>query len=285
MGILNRLFASTGSLSKRARQEEAAVLKSWAQYKDTFPEKERLISQLPYQFGQRRTSWQRLQRLLKLELVDIHAEEKEQAELLADIRALEHAQKISRVQRLEHSLAYVETKYKYVYELLRHLYAILTSEADLLKKVMIVSDLSPYRKVVSNLKAELAVEKILLEKIGAIETFSRLLLDLVRGEQVIQTLNSKEKKLVKMFRKGSPVGGVTDKLILDVFEGLDDKIHEAVAAGLLEYHQAVDLEYVNGAGFVDVVKEAVQRVRGRALSEPLLTAFIHLFREKYNQER
>ncbi len=85
--------------------------------------------------------------------------------------------------------------------------------------------------------------------------------------------------------KGSPIGGITDRWVVAVFNALEDKVHELVANGLLDQHYDLDFEFVNRPEFIDLVREMIQTLRAREVSEQMINAFVHLFREKYNFER
>ncbi len=44
-------------------------------------------------------------------------------------------------------------------------------------------------------------------------------------------------------------------------------------------------EFVNRPEFVDFARQTIKKLRGRAVAEETINAFVHLFREKYTYER
>jgi len=297
MGLLNAFFATTMSDANKAKCDEDVVLTSLNEYKLTLAEKEQIIGRLEYVFGERKKQISKLQELLNLELVDIKDSGDKGSDLISDIQFLEHDKKIKRVEQLERSLAYGETKYKYVYELSRQLYATLKMEAMLLKKLSAVLDLRAYRKLIVQLKSEFVVENAVLEKIAGIDeisSFHKLLLDLVKGEHVLQTLGVKEKRIIAALKKGSPVGSITDKLVKRLFDAIYDSTEEAVAAGVIDNHFYARFEFINRPEFVDLVRRVIKELRAKEssrsvfakdISEQVINAFVHLFREQYNAKQ
>ncbi len=284
MTLLNNLFGSEETLAQNAKKAEEEISFAWMAYRNKIPLKREILARLPYSFGQRKSLAQELLKLLDLELINVHAEERKEREVIRDLRSLEHRERIRRVHRLEESLAYVETRYDYVYHLLLHLYVTLRSEANLCKKLA-HAELKLFRKQVARLQLELKVEEGIIEKIDAIETFHQLLRDLVKGEHIIQELTSREKRIVKMMKRGSPEGGWIDQWVMGVFNGLEDEVYELVAAGTLDQHPHMDLEFVNRPEFVALAARVIRDLYGEDVAPEMLNAFVHMFREKYNTER
>ncbi len=284
MKFLNRLFSTPKDFAVDEDINEKAITKNLAEYYKTIPEKEQIINQLPYSFGEKRANLQRLKQLLDLELVDINLLEKEEKDIVSDLKALEHAKRIKRVIHLEETLAYAETKYKYSWELMRNLYATLVIEKQIIEE-LIKADLRKYRKLIDSLKSELLIEKTIVEKLKERKTFPKLFLDLINGEQIIYKLDKKEQRLIKTFKNGAPMEGITDKLVTTIFDSMEDRIHELVAEDALNQGYYRDLEFVNSPEFTDLVRQVIKYLRpGKKLSEPTINAFVHLFREKYNDE-
>ena len=283
MALLNRLFGSPASLAKNAEIKDKEIMKTWNDYKSTLPLKKRLLSLLPSSFGQKKTVLPELKKLLDLELIDIHTEEKEETEEIGILRSLEHSNRIRRVHRLKECLCYAETKYHYIYNLLLHLYVTLHHQADLCQKLSVVIDLRKFRKLIAEIQSEFRVEETIINKIDARETFSEILLALVKGEQIIEQISAKEKRLIKSMRGDTPLGGITDRWVVAVLEAIEDKVYEYIAEGILDLHPQVDFEYVNRPEFIILAQEKIELLRGRKVSAQLVQALVHLFREKYNQ--
>ncbi len=290
MALLNRLFGSAESIAKSAEIDEQIIFKIWNEYLNTISEKEKIINQLLFSFGQRKALLLRLKQLLDIELAEIYATEKEENDLVANIQSLEHSKKIKRVHQLEICLAYSETKFKYVYQLLLHLYSTLKLENLLLKKLIVVKDLRKYRELVNNLKAELVVEETILNKIKDVKNFHNIISDLVKGEHIIYGMDSKEKKILKKIQKGMSKifsnetnKGITYEWAIIVFNKIEDMVHEEVAKG--NGHVDLDFEIVNKPIFVNLSRAVIQDIKKTKVSEQMINVFVHLFREWYNHER
>ena len=119
MGLLNRLFGSTESIAIEIKEGEEFIIKHWKDYLATIPKKKKIINKLS--LGDKfQSNLQELEKLLKLELVDISDEEKEELELISDLDAMGHSEKIERVHTLARCLGYAATKYKYAPSLNPH---------------------------------------------------------------------------------------------------------------------------------------------------------------------
>ena len=283
MGVLNHLFGSSESVAEDIEAE--SLQKKWKEYLSTVPKKKAIIERFKGDLKDQ----QELKRLLTLELVDISDEEKEESGLISDLEALEHSEKIKRVHKLEQCLGYAETKYEYVYQLLHHVHSILRSQIHLLKNL---ADSKKPEKIIEHLKAQLELEIEIIKKIEQIGTFHDLFLALVRGEQIIKGMDEREKRLLKKMERGmskifsnEKKEGVAYEWAMDVFDGIEDKVHEAVAEGRLDYHPDMDFEFANRPEFVDLVRECIQRLKKKDVSEQMINVFVHLFREWYNHGR
>ena len=289
MGLLNHLFGSTESIAKEIEADEESIIKHWKHYFSTISKKKEIIEKL--QLNNFQTNLQELKILLELELVDISGEEREELEIISDLEEIEHSQKVKRVHKLEQCLGYAETKYEYVYRLLHQLHAILKSQMHMVLKLQIGSKYT--EKLISYLKSQLELEIKLLNKIEKIETFDNFFLALIKGEHIIRTMDEREKKLLKKMQKG--IGkifskeineGITYEWAMTVFNAIEDKVHEGVANGMFPgYHLDIDFEFANRPEFVQLVRESIQSLRKRKVSEQMINVFVHLFREWYNHER
>ncbi len=294
MGLLNRLFSSTESLAQELELDEQLIQKQWKTYLKTVSKKKVIIEQLSLNkdFD---INLQKLTRLLTLELVDISQEEKEEAELIDDLEVLEHAQKIKRVQRLEQCLGYAETKYEYTYHLLHQLHLVLKSQMHLVKSLRTSS--AAVEKLISHLQSQEQLEREIIRKIERIETFPALFSALARGEQRIRRLDVREKRLLKKMQKGiSRVFSnelkkrITSEWAIAIFNAIEDKIREVEAQGkdqqgdFLGMNPDINFEFVNRPEFIELTRETIQTIRKRNCSEQLITVFVQLFREWYNDE-
>ncbi|OGY43822.1 MAG: hypothetical protein A2729_03610 [Candidatus Buchananbacteria bacterium RIFCSPHIGHO2_01_FULL_39_14] len=289
MGILNHLFGSTEAIAREMELDDKAIVWHWKEYLRTISRKEEIIGRLKVDTNFQRNLGE-LKKLLEIELVDISVEEKKEVEIISDLKSMAHSVKIQRVHKLEQCLGYAETKYEYVYGLLKQLDVILKNQMQLVRMLQVKSKKTD--ELISHLKAQLELELIILEKIKKIETFHTLFLALVKGEHIIHRMDAAEKKLLAKMQSGMGkifsqeiTKGVLYEWAMTVFSGMEDKVHELVADGMLDQHPDMDFEFVNRGEFVDLVRECIQRLRKRKVSEQMITVFVHLFREWFNHER
>lgn len=285
MGLLNNLFGSTEDLAKATRANADLIFRQWIEYLETISDKRHIILSLnednPF-----KPDLQKLMSLLITDLNDISKEEKEESALIRDLEALKHSEKIRRVHRLEDCLSYEATKYEYIHQLLQQLHSCLVNETDIAKKLLNGSE--PVQ-LVAHLRYQLTLELAIIQKIQKAKTFKDLFLALVKGEHVIRSMDSREKRLITKMQKGMTgvfreeiTAGITFEWINLVFRMIQDKVHEGVATGMLEHHANVDFEFVNRPEFIVLVKNVIQSIRKKPVSEQMINAFAHLFREWFN---
>lgn len=289
MGLLDHLFNSEESIAKELKLDDDSIIKSWNDYLGTISKKKPIIERLKAD-SSLKASLLALKKLLEIGLADIHGEEKEEEELISDLEALEHSQKIKRVQRLQQCLGYAETKYEYVHGLLHQMHSILKTQMHIAEKLLAGS--KDPEKLISHLKSQFELEWTVMKKIIDMKTFHNLFSALVKGEHIVKTMDSSEKRLLSMMQKimyDSPNEKMTASIIYDwstaVFDAIEDRVHEAVADGVLDHHPDVDFEFVNRPEFVDLAKEKIKELRGKDTLEPIINAFVHMFREWFNHER
>jgi acyl carrier protein phosphodiesterase len=292
MGILNRLFGTEESISKHALKDEETISKDWNEYRKTIQEKQQIISQLSNSFGKVRQVVSRLKQLIDSEIVDINDENIEEKDLIKNIRKLEHSQRINRLHQLEKSLCYMESRHKYVYELLRHLYAVLKSENDIVLKIEKNNDLRKFRSYCEEISKEFAIEIEIIQKIDERETFTEMLSEIVRGQHIIHKLDKKEKRMFSTMKKRMSAiasdkitDGITCQWAVTVYNSVLGKVDELCSQGLIDKHYDAELEFVNRPAFVDLAREVIQNIRGREVSPQMLNVFVETFREWYNHER
>lgn len=289
MGLLNHLFSSTESIVKRIELDDESILKIWKKYLKTVSKKKVIIERLRID-SNLPPALEFVKRLLELELTDISNEEKEESELIADLEAVEQSQKVKRVHKLEQCLGYAETEHEYAHKLLEQLHSILMSQMYLVQKLIVGS--KDAEKLIHHLKLQLELELEIIKKIEHIKTFHYLFLALIKGEHIIRSMDSTEKRLLKKMQKGVSkifsqeiTKGITYEWAMTVFIAIEDKVHEEVANGFNCYHPDIDFEFVNRPEFVDLVRETIQNLKKGKVSEQMITVFVHLFREWYNHER
>lgn len=296
MNTLNRLFGSAESIAEAGRRDEQVIekdiLKSWKEYLVTVPEKERIVEKLPSAFGERKSLLKELKELLTLKLADVFAAEKEEEDIVRNLHALEHDKKIKRVHRLEDCLRYYETEHEYIYELLKHLYSILKSEAGLVEKLTDNADLRKFRKLIRRLESDIAVEKTLIGKIDYMTTFKEIFPLLAKGEHLIHKMGQNERKLIRRMQKGfddifsgKKNDGITFVWAKTVFDAIECLFYELEAKELVTNHPDINFEIVNRPEFVTLVKETAKKLRKKDISEQMVNVFVHAFREWYNHER
>ena len=215
-----------------------------------------------------------------------------QRRLISDLEAIEHSRKIKRVHRLEHCLAYAETKYEYVDSLLHQLHSFLKSQIHLTKKLLAAS--KHQEKFISHIKSQFELELEIIKKIEQIGTFHDLFLALIKGEHIIRRMDAREKRLLKkMQNRISKVfseeikEGITYEWTITVYNKVKAIVrnHEAIMARGYDPHADVDFEFVNRSEFFDLVRETIKNLKTKEVSEQMITVFVHLFREWYNHRR
>ncbi|MCM2326129.1 MAG: hypothetical protein NDI94_06715 [Candidatus Woesearchaeota archaeon] len=292
MGFLNRLFHDTESLSREIESDDEEIIKHWNIYLGTIPGKEKIIKSLAIgQYTEK--DLERLNELLALELVDISDEDIEEKELILDLESLEHTKKIKRIQRLEHCLGYAKTKFEYVHKLLHQLYLVLKFQMHLVTKLK--TQTKNADTLLSHLKQQFELEIEIVNQIKntnimEIDTFHELFLKLIRGEHKIKIMDKRENKLLSIMQSNFDkviseelTEGKMFEWVSYVFNAIEDKIRELVAQDLLDQHPERDFEFVNRPEFIDLVKSSSVQLIGRNVSEQRINAFVHLFREWYNE--
>ncbi|MAG08148.1 hypothetical protein CMO89_01640 [Candidatus Woesearchaeota archaeon] len=291
MTYINRIFGSVEAIAENEIKEGDIILKKWEDYIDTIPEKKKIIAKLPYAFDERSAPLRRLKQLLTLEIVDIQVTKKEENDMIKNIESLEHSKRMKRIKRLEACLGYVESHDKYIYYLLCHLYVILKSEWHLLEKLEKNKDIRKYRKLVGLLTSELTMERKVLNQMYDVDEFHDIFVALVKREKVIKSMDAKEKRLLRLMQKrmdkissGEISTGITLAWGKAVFNAVKVKVKEAYDKRILTQHPQIDTRFVNGPEFVDLVRETIQNLRKREVSEQMINVFVHVFREWFNSK-
>jgi len=288
MGLLNHLFGSTESAAQALELDQRRVLAAWRKYLATIPIKKVLLDSLNTGKNNRK-DFLKLKSLLRLELIDLTLQQKEESALISELEFLEHSQNIKRIQNLERGLRYVETRYDYAYQLLQQLSSILQYQMHLVAALSKGS--RKQKRLLSILTIQFRLELEIITRIEKIDSFPELFLALVRGEHRIRTMDAGEKKLLKRLQTSTNrifsreiTSGITHQWALGVLNAIEDKVHEAVVQGILPgVHPEVDFEFVNRPEFVALARETILSLRKKNVSEPLITVLVHCFREWYNQ--
>ena len=289
MGLLNYFFSSTEATAKEMKLDNDAILRIWNEYLKTVSDKKAVVYALRANKNIN-SNLQELKRLLGLELSDISGEEKDEAEIIADLEKTGHEEKINKVRRLKQCLGYAKTKYEHVFGLLQHLHSILQAQMHLVEKLLAGSQ-DP-ETLISHINAQLGLEREVIKQIKeieAVEPFDALFSALIKGEHIIQQMTSREKllykRLKKLFVSDVPIKGITSDWAAAVYDAIEDKIREISADMAIpgSNHLYVDFEFVNRPEFVDLVRETIQRLRQKEVSEEMINAFVSLFRAWYNE--
>ena len=284
MGFFDRFFGSAESISSDLELNDEKVINEWRQYVRSIAEKKNLADNLPIDTI-------RFREIIKNDLAEIHNEEEFEEQIIKDLKAIKHESRVKRVHRLEHTLDYAETKYIYTYKLFENIYSILKIEFHL---ISLIDKSISGRKLILNLRNQINLELLIIEKIKKIDsrqspnTFSRLFLELVRGERIIGELDSREKILLKRMQKifsNEIPEAITYKWVDAVNESIIDEIHEAVANGLiLGYHPDIQFEFVNRSMFIDLVRKTIQSLKTRGkISERMIKIFVEIYRQGFNE--
>ncbi|MBI5390748.1 hypothetical protein HZB02_04610 [Candidatus Woesearchaeota archaeon] len=292
MGLLNRMFGSTEDQANEMLKDEEKILAIWKDYLKTIPQKKAVTERLEKKKRELDSAadLQELRELLILELSEIGDEERKEKDLIKDLEAVEHNQKIKRIHRLEECLGYAETKYEYVHQLLKQLHEALQHQIHLVNRLL----LKPKHpeKLISHLQQQVELEDTTLSKIKEVKTFHDLLVALATGEHLIHRMDAAEKKLLNRMQKkmklivaGQIQEGETYEWAMAVFNAIEDNVHQAVEDSLLDHHPHVDFEFVNRPEFVELVRKKRDDIKHRSVPEQMISVFVYVFREWYNHER
>ena len=284
MGLLNWLFGSTEDLARNLELSNEQIIKAWETYLNTVPEKQRIINGVVIDI-------KKLHDLLVLELANVHEQEKDEEDVIKDLKSIKHEAKIKRVHRLSHCLDYAATKYQYTYRLLEQIYLILIAQYNLLK--MLEKESSEYSKIVSHFRDQVNLELLVIDKIQDINrkegpnTFNELFLALIKGEHIIKQLDAREKVLLrrmeKIFSKEIPES-ITFRWVDAVVNSIEDKVHEGVDSGMfIGHHPDIHFEFVNRPEFVNLVREKINMLKPRGVSERMILIFVQIFRKGFNE--
>jgi hypothetical protein len=282
------MFGSDKAIAKEEIKEGDIILSKWRDYVDTVPEKKEIIAKLPSAFGGKIAVLKRLRELLTLEMVDIHVVEKDEDDMIKNLEALEHSGRRMRLDRLEASLAYEETKLRYIHNLMIHLYVILKSEWSIVENLFQKLDITKYSKKVGHLTSELELETEVLRQISLRETFNELFVGLVNRDETIEYMDANEKRLLRTVQKrmnsvfaGEIKTGVTYQWALNVFKASEIKVDELFEANPYG-HEELGFEFVNSAEFIPFVIKWKPDAREKEFSDEMVKVFVHAFREWYN---
>lgn len=282
MSFFNRFFSSTESIARESEQANQDLIKEWQQYVGTVPEKKNIADNFP-------VDTLRLRELIKIGIGRTGLEERDEEQIIRDLRLLRHDYRIKRVHRLQQALDYAETKYKYVYELLKQTYSILQIELQLANAI----EKSENKKLAKYLQEQIILESAVLKKISEMNkregpyTFARLFSELIRGEAAIEVLDEiakkQFKKMQKIFSNEIPES-ITYKWVQKVLNSLKDRIHEAVADGIIPgYHPDIYFEFINRPMFVKLVEDSIKSLRTREVSKRMISIFVEDFRQGFNE--
>lgn len=285
MGFLNRLFGSIEVVARDLEEENNKLVSLWEQYVRTVAEKKNLADNLPLDTV-------RLRELVNLELEEISLDENAGIRVIKDLKSIKLDRRIARIHRLSHALDYAETKYIYIYKLLEQIYSILKTQLYLLGALEKEKN---NRKLAKNFQDQIKLEQLILEKIRRLNqregpnTFKGIFLALIRGEVTIRKLDAIAqrhfKKMQRIFSNEIPES-ITYQWVEKVVSSIENKIHEAVADGLIpHYHQDIAFEVINRPMFVDLVRESIESLKpGKKVSERMIAIFVEDFRQGFNEK-
>jgi len=172
MGLLDRFLRSPDARARQIEIDYDEVLAVWKEYYKTIPNKAAAIRGTVSTFA-----LETLKELLTIELVDINTDERTDKEILKELHALEHEERIRRAQQVERDVEETESSYRHVVELLRHLYGILKEQQKVVL-AMIAGKESALdgRRALEQL---LEAESMIIEKIDAVEDFHAMFAELL----------------------------------------------------------------------------------------------------------
>ncbi|MEK6853928.1 MAG: hypothetical protein AABX60_01215 [Nanoarchaeota archaeon] len=286
MGLLEAYFSpSPETRAKHALQDSEQALQLWKNYLKYFADKKELVVGIAKGSG---FTANRLSDVIRNGLVDISIEDKTEKELIKELEAIEHSKELKRIKQLEYSLNHEETRQKYVHSLLERLYAVLRNEAAIVNHL--IGGAKEPATLIHNLQLQLELESQIIARINDLGTFNEFFARLLTGLHVVRRLNAREKRMIDILRTrmsqifgNELTKGITFQWADSVFKSMEYKVHAMIASGKYGHSPDVDLEFVNSERFVELVREVIQRLRKRPVSEHMIGAFVHLFRELYHE--
>lgn len=283
MGFFNIFFKSTGEIAVELNRDNSELIREWESYVKTLSEKKNLTDNVPI-------DTLRLTELIRIGLDNIGIEEKEDAEIMKDLKLVRHDKRIQRVHRLQDVLDHALSKYRYVYALLEQIYHVLVREHSLAKAI---SRNSQDKKLIKYLQEQADLEMALIKKINQLNkehgpnTFARLFFDLARGEATIKVLDAIGKRHFDRMHglfENEVEDSITYQWVNKVVESIEDRIHEAEADGTLMHHRYVHHEFVNSQMFVELVRGTIKSLKStKRVSERMIQIFVEDFRRGFNE--
>ncbi|MBI2559253.1 hypothetical protein HYW20_08075 [Candidatus Woesearchaeota archaeon] len=283
MGFFNIFFKSTGEIAIELNRDNSELIREWESYVKTLSEKKNLTDNVPIDIV-------RLTELLRIGLDNIEIEEKDDAEIMKDLKSVSHDKRIQRVHRLKDVLDHALSKYRYVYALLEQIHHVLIREHSLAKAI---SRNSQDRKLIKYLQEQVDLEMALTKKINQLNkehgpnTFARLFSDLARGEATIKVLDAIGKRhFDRMHRlfENEVEKSITIQWVNKVVESIEDRVHDAEADGLMMHHRYVHHEFVNSELFVELVRDTIKSLKPKKrVSERMIQIFVEDFRRGFNE--
>lgn len=281
MGWFDRFVANLGNIAKDAADADAKILQAWRKYLDSVPEKEKIIHGSIIDVSQ-------LKGILRTELVDLEEDEEAEIEVINDLISLSHEYRLRVAHRLTQTLDYAERKYEYVYSLVQQIHSIIKREFHLASALE--KEGGDRAQLIGLFQKQIELELLIIKKINDLNErhdrnrFHELFMDLVRGEQAIKRLSEREQKLLQKMKARSERidNSLLNRWGAKVLELLEERVHEAEAQGLLGYNPDMDFEFVNQSMFECLVKDVILSLRKKLPSEAAINAFVHDFREWFN---
>lgn len=288
MGLLD-IYFSTEAEAKSAISDTRKALQIWNDYLATVKPKRELIAGMRAGGTLPSTATQ-LEKVMKTELVDLGNEEKTEIALIKEFEAIEHAKELKRIKQLEYALSRKETHHEYIHWMLAKLYGVLRNEMHIVK--LLEGDVKDASTLILDLRRQLELEEKIIGQISTLETFPDFFTGLLAGIHIAKRLDVAERRMaghlssrMKRIFANEITEGVTYEWADSVFKSMEEKVQLLLNMKAYEHHTDVDLEYANSPEFVNLVRETIQRLRQRPVSDRMIAAFVYLFRELYHESQ
>lgn len=225
------------------------------------------------------------------EVAEIHGAERTTEEIIADLDATTHHQKLRELEHLRLTLGNAATQERYAYKLMHKLYGILLDEAHIVKALEQEPENATLREGLISL---LHQEAKIVIAIKALPDFNTLFKNLALGTRRKHELDAHEKgaseeiyermmdtRTLENGHMEATAQHDLSELTAHAFNNLDIVAMNAVEHGVMEQHMHALFEYVNSDLFERfIMREA--RNSFPALTNQELKIFIHIFRDLYN---
>ena len=290
MSLLSHFFADDMTRAEELARDGPLLASSIKRYLESFAKKYESEEDLR-KGGDVQRVLARVSMALADEVAEVHGAERTTEEIIADLDATSHHQKLRELEHLRLTLGNAATQERYAYKLMHKLYGILLDEAHIVKALEREPENATLREGLISLLHQEA--KIVIE-LKKLPDFDVLFKNLALGTRRKHELDTHEREASdEIYERMMDTRELANckmeataqhdlsELTAWVFNNLDIVVMNAVYGGALLHHNCMIFEYVNSDIFERfVLREAREDFPN--LTNQELKVFIHIFRDLYN---